>query len=447
MLDAVRSLGRRRLEPRALGEDGSLVAHLPYVTALRDDVLMLREGELMASFAVAGLGAATAESALVADLAEALQSVIAQASLDLGFILHRISTRAEPSSSPPLLADPFSFEVDRRWQAALGTMDLRERRSFVTVTLRPPKLLGIAGKLFGAGHRLTRRIERLDEVVAFLAETLSVTRPERLTLADGRWLGLLSALVTGRYEPMPAPASFRPLADLVASSSAAFAGDRFVVPGASTEDLRHGAVFSLKAYPASIHPGIFDTFDLGFDSVVTQSFTPIEQVDALARIRRVTRQMGAADDLASGRVGFGLHHATVAIFARDAAGLDEAAAQTRANMTVYTGQRSYGQDRAKAARNQALAARSELPCRGPEDRLPSRRRRRARCSAAARRRRRRCSARGRPHPASRPRSRATPPRSRHRRRSAPTCRCARHQSREASRPRRGSPRSRRDCGR
>lgn len=350
MLDAVRSLGRRRLEPRALGEDAGLAVHLPYVTALRDDVLMLRDGELMASFAVAGLGAATAESALVTDLAEALQSVIAQASLDLGFTLHRISTRAEPSLPPPLHADPFSFEVDRRWQAALGTMDLRERRSFVTVTLRPPKLLGVAGKLFGAGataerDRLTRRIERLDEVVAFLAETLSVTRPARLTLADGRWLGLLSALVTGRYEPMPKPEGFRPLADLVASSSVAFAGDRFVVPGASTEDLRHGAVFSLKAYPATTHPGIFDTFDLGFDSVVTQSFTPIEQVDALARIRRVTRQMGAADDaaaslraelieaaddLASGRVGFGLHHATVAIFARDAAGLDEAAAQTRA---------------------------------------------------------------------------------------------------------------------
>ena len=38
----------------------------------------------------------------------------------------------------------------------------------------------------------------------------------------------------------------------------------------------------------------------------------------------------AADDLASGRIGFGLHHASIAIFARDEAELDEAAAQVRA---------------------------------------------------------------------------------------------------------------------
>ena len=65
----------------------------------------------------------------------------------------------------------------------------------------------------------------------------------------------------------------------------------------------------------------------------------------MARIRRTVRQMGAADDaavslrgqlidaaddLASGRIGFGLHHASIAIFARDEAELDEAAAQVRA---------------------------------------------------------------------------------------------------------------------
>ena len=38
---------------------------------------------------------------------------------------------------------------------------------------------------------------------------------------------------------------------------------------------------------------------LGFDLVTTQSFTPMDQVDALARIRRTVRQMGAADDAAA----------------------------------------------------------------------------------------------------------------------------------------------------
>lgn len=350
MLDAVRSLGRRRLEPRGLGDDAVLVRHLPYVSAVSDDVLMLRDGEIAATFAVEGIAATTAESVLVDDVADAVQSVVAQATADLGFYLHRVSFIADTRLAPPLQADPFAFEVDRRWRQALAAMELREHRSFLTVVLRPQAILGVAARLFGAGRtaqrdRLARRIERLDEVVRFLMETLAIASPERLTIGDGRWLGLLRALVTGRYEPLPLPESFQPVADLIAGSSVAFEGDRFLAPGASTEDMRFGAIFSLKAYPASTAPGLFDHFDLGFDSVVTHSFTPIDQFDALARIRRTVRQMGAADDaaaslrgqlidaaddLGSGRIAFGLHHASVAIFARGEEELDEAAAQVRA---------------------------------------------------------------------------------------------------------------------
>lgn len=229
-------------------------------------------------------------------------------------------------------------------------MDLRERRSFVTVILRPRKLLGLTARLFGPGaqaerDRLRRRIDRLEDMVGFLMDALSVTRPDRLTFGDGRWYGLLRTLVTGIYEPMPMPDSFRPMADLIATPSVTFQGDQFFIPGASTEDMRFGTVFSLKAYPATTAPGIFDQFDLDFDSVVTHSFTPIEPFDALARIKRTVRQMGAADDsaaslraqlidaaddLASGRVSFGNHHASIVIFTRSEAELDEAAAQVRA---------------------------------------------------------------------------------------------------------------------
>jgi type IV secretion system protein VirB4 len=350
VLESVRSLARRRLEPRGAPDDAALIRHLPYVTALTDDVLMLRDGEIMATLAIDGIAAATAESALVGDVAEAVQAVVAQAAPALGFTLHRVSVLADTRLAAPLEADPFSYQVDRRWQAALAALELRERRSFLTVTLRPQKILGLSARLFGAGATaqrdlLARRIERLNETVAYLMETLAIAGSARLTVGDGRWLGLLRTLVTGRFEPTPLPQTFDPIANLVAGSSVRFEGDRFLVPGASTEDMRFGAVLSLKAYPATTAPGVFDPFDLEFDSVVTHSFTPIEQIDALARIRRTVRQMGAADDaaaslrgqlidaaddLASGRISFGLHHASIAVFARSEAQLDEAAAQVRA---------------------------------------------------------------------------------------------------------------------
>ncbi len=355
MFDLSPTRALRRLEPAGFRDDAFLARHLPYVAALTDDVLMLRDGELMATFAVEGLCAATGESAQVEDVAEAVQAILAQSQPDFGFYVHRLSCRAEPALPAPIRADAFSFEVDRRWQAALMGLDLRERRSFVTVILRPRKLLGLTARLFGPGaqaerDRLRRRIDRLEEMVTFLMDALALTRPDRLTFGDGRWYGLLRALVTGIHEPMPLPDSFRPVADLIATSAVTFQGDQFFIPGASTEDMRFGAVFSLKAYPAMTAPGIFDQFDLDFDSVLTQSFTPIEPFDALARIKRTVRQMGAADDsaaslraqlidaaddLASGRVSFGNHHASVVIFTRSEAELDEAAAQVRA-----TGQRA-----------------------------------------------------------------------------------------------------------
>ena len=351
MFDPDRSLARKMVEPHDPAEDGHLIRHLPYVTPVSDGVLMLRDGDLMATFAVDGLGADTAESALVSDVAEATQSVLAQATPELGYYMHRLSCLADPALAAPLYADPFSAAVDYRWQRALRGMGLRERRSFLSVVLRPRRMQGIVSKLIGPGKqaerdRLARRIDRLEEAVRFLMDALSLTRPERLTTGDGRWHGLLRALVVGLYEPMAIPKSFTPIADLIATSDVRFRGDHFFLPGASTDDMRWGAVFSLKDYPAVTAPGILDRLDQDCDSVLTHSFTPIDQVDALARIRRTVRQMSAADDaalslrgqlidaaddLASGRISFGNHHASMVIFTRDESALDTLSGQIRAS--------------------------------------------------------------------------------------------------------------------
>ena len=143
----------------------------------------------------------------------------------------------------------------------------------------------------------------------------------------------MRTLVTGRFEPIPLPQTFEPVANLVRGLERPLRGRP--LPRSGRLDRGHALRRGLlaQAYPASTAPGIFDHFDLDFDSVVTHSFTPIEQFEALARIRRTVRQMGAADDdaaslrgqlidaaddLASGRISFGLRtHASIAVFARD----------------------------------------------------------------------------------------------------------------------------------
>lgn len=104
-------------------------------------------------------------------------------------------------------------------------------------------------------------------------------------------------------------------------------------------------MFGVRRYPGFTEPGMLDRLASDLDMAISHSFTPVADLTALERIQRTVRQMAsaedaavslrdqleeAADDLASQRVGFGLHHASVAVFSRTARDLEEACAHIRA---------------------------------------------------------------------------------------------------------------------
>ena len=337
----------------------SLALNLPYVSALSDDVMLLRDGDVMASFAVDGIGAQTADAADVEALASAFSSLIAQQMPDVGFAIHRISHRTVPSLAPVaegvtvegegsvvgMAGDGpnFAEAIDRRWQDYLAVAGLRMRTTMVSITIRPSKVVGLFSRLGGSGRDaceegLRRRIARLNQIVTAFTDTLGSAKPRRLTVSDGEWLGLLRCLVGGEFTPVAPGRSFTPLGDLIATSDVHFDRDTFSVWGTHSGNARIGAMVTLKDYPSATWPGVLDGLDLASDTVVTNTFTPGDRVEALAKIQRVARQMAAADDAAvslrvqleqaaddqaSGRVAFGLHHATVAVFADTEQELDE----------------------------------------------------------------------------------------------------------------------------
>ncbi|MBM9595050.1 VirB4 family type IV secretion/conjugal transfer ATPase [Roseitranquillus sediminis] len=348
MLETKRGLGRRAVEPAGLTREHMLAAHLPYLSAVSDHVLMLRDGDVMASFIVRGVEAQTADRVLVDDVARAMSATIAQAAADVAFYVHRLSHGTEPAMLP-VEGTGFAAQIDRTWQATLRESGLRDRASMVTVIIRPPRLTGLWTKLTGGSKRdlhreRDRRVARLNEVMDNLMQALAATRPERLTLTDGRWLGMLRMALSGKYAPLTPGAFFTPLSNLLADSRVDFRGETFIVFGLDSADMRFGALFSLKKYPTETAPGFLDRLDLPADMVVTHSFTPIELVPALARVQRTSRQMSAADDaarsaqadlvqaaddLASGRISFGHHQATAMVVAKSEAELDALAAEIR----------------------------------------------------------------------------------------------------------------------
>lgn len=356
MLDTERGHSRKAVDPAGINSEQMLAKYLPYIAPVGDDVLMLRDGDVMASFAVTGIEATTTDEDVVREVATAMSDIVAQARPDVAFYVHRISNPADPSM-PAVEGEGFAAAVDREWQGELESMGLRERRIMVTVTVRPTALSGLWNKISGGSKKdlvsmREKRIARLNEVTNHLMGALRAAQPRRLTVSGGEWLGMLQTCSSGMYRPLTPGHEFRPLADLMATSRVDFRGDTFVVFGNDADEMRYGAIFTFKKYPTDTWAGFFDGLDLPCDTVVTHSFTPIEHVDALARVQKTFRQMGATDDaavtlreqlrdagdqLASGYISFGNHQASIMAVARTEKELDEIAARIRS-----AGQRTGG---------------------------------------------------------------------------------------------------------
>lgn len=350
MLEAPITHGIRRTTDKRLKRSERLVSGLPYLSAVDDVTLMLRNGDLMASFTVEGINADTIDSRHATELCNALSRFIAQQRGDVGYYVHRISVETQPSM-PPISGHLFNAEIDRRWQDYLRTVGLRDRVTVVTLIVRPPKkivkfLALFSGKDVYSRQEVAARALRLDQMIKTCMVGVSEAKPNRLGLSGGRWLGLLRTIVDGSNSRLTPGSKFVPVADMLATSQITFRGRVFECEGSHSEHRRFGTIVSVKDYPSDTYPGILDRLNLPYDMVVTQSFAPIDPISAQGKIARVRKQMRAAedaavsllaqleeaeDDVASGRVVFGDHHCSVALYCESLGELEQAMAHvTRA---------------------------------------------------------------------------------------------------------------------
>lgn len=323
-----------------------LASQIPYLSSVDDVTLISRDGDLIGAFVVEGINADTIDSRQTAELSNAFSRFIAQQRGNVGYYVHRISVAAPPNMLRALKGDAFNEEIDRRWQHYLETIGLRDRVTMITMVIRPPKKLTKLINMFGKKDTHSRdevaaRAIRLDQMIATCMVSLSEAKPRRLTVSDGQWLGMLRTLIDGSSGRLIAGKKFVPLADLLASSMIRFRGRVFECDNPNPGLKRYGTVISVKDYPTETYPGILDRLNLPYDTVVSQSFTPIDNLTAQGKIARVRKQMSAAedaavslmaqlevaeDDVASGRVVFGDHHCSIAVFCETREELEEAMA-------------------------------------------------------------------------------------------------------------------------
>ncbi|MDH6298780.1 type IV secretion system protein VirB4 [Agrobacterium fabrum] len=343
MLEAPATHATKQTTDKSIRRSEMLVGDLPYLSVINDTTLMLRNGDLMASFAVEGINADTMDARHTVELCDSLSRFIAQQRTDVGYYVHRISVETQPRITP-VSGHPFNQEVDRRWQEYLQTVGLRDRVTMVTLVIRPPRRITkfvslFSGKDVYSREEITARAVRLDQMIKTCMVGLNEAKPARLKVSDGRWLGLLRTAIDGSDVKLIPGAKFVPVSDRLATSQISFQGRVFECHGAGR--VRFGTIVSVKDYPNETYPGILDRLNLPYDTVVTQSFTPIDAISAQGKISRVRKQMRAAedaavsllaqleeaeDDVASGRVVFGEHHCSIALFCDSRAELEQAMA-------------------------------------------------------------------------------------------------------------------------
>lgn len=332
---------------RAATLESHLSEHLPFVAFHERDMIVLREGDLMATLRLDGLSALTTPDVDLDALKRAVAAIIAQTGNAFGFYIHRVAVPQEVGL-PAIPGENFAAEIDRRWQRHLHTLAPKTPRLYLSILRRPD--IGARIPLLGALAKRTwvkdkaARARELNEVAGFFETALSAARPIRLTRDGGEWLGFLGALLSGRFVPIAAPCSFLPLAHCLGTCRATFETDMVRIDCATTGRTRLGALFSIKSYPALTDVTVMDGLDLPLDIVLTNSFTPIPANIMAERIQRIVRQMRAADDAAvslrdqlleaaddqeAGRIAFGDHHLSIAVYAETREMLEHAAAEIK----------------------------------------------------------------------------------------------------------------------
>lgn len=325
---------------------------LPYAALWNDHTLLLRDGALMQSIAVAGLPFETSDADQLNHML-AVREVMLRSALDARFVLyHHIIRRKVVVDLPGDFPDPFSRELDRQWQARLGQRQLFVNEQFLTLVRRPPR-----GKT-GWPEKVARWFNRQDNTAdpAALRDLEAATGALLANLGPygARLLGayatphgvcsepleLLSALYNGEMRPVIAPPAGTQPGHHIPYARISFALDAMEVQAPAQHSL--AAILSVKDYPATTRAGLIDgMLRLPGEAVLTESYAPSdtqiarERIDLALRRLRATdddtaterrEMLGAKDALVSGQTGFGDHHLTLLVRAATLTALNGAVA-------------------------------------------------------------------------------------------------------------------------
>ncbi|MEN1957522.1 VirB4 family type IV secretion/conjugal transfer ATPase [Luteimonas changyuni] len=346
----------------AVAADAAVGGFVPLSSHVAADVVKTTGGDYLLAWRLGGLPFVGREEWDLehrhATFNRMLQTLRAPDFANVAFWTHDIRRRKRIDGGGRF-AGMFNQALSDAYFASLSEKESLQNDLYLTMLYRPV----VAGRRLVERSADPRRlaaaeqqaVDRVHELAGSVEAVLKDYSPERLCIYEGdngvafsRLLELYAYVLNRVSEPVPVLSA--PIADYLPVSRVTFSartGD-FVVATPSGKH-HYGAILNIKEYTDATWPGILNGLKyLGFEYVLTQSFSPMGRQDALRILDRTKGMMvssgdravsqiveldQAMDELASGNFVLGEYHFSLAVHAENQALLSRHLADARAELS------------------------------------------------------------------------------------------------------------------
>lgn len=330
--------------------EASISGFIPYTRHIDDTTLKTKEGYLLKILKIEGLPFETSDQVDINMRKNVRATFLRGLSNSRFAIYHHIIRREEIRSLDGIFESDWCRTLDQAYQKRLSTKRMFVNEQYITIVRRPAQ--GAIGLIAEIGKALSASVDKenqraqeqeslkaLNEAVSNLLTTLAPYRPTLLGLRpseDGvivsEPLSFLSYLIN--LEPASVRQPRAGIDQYLPRKRIFFGKETFEMRGAAQDDVKLGAILSLKEYADGTGPGMLDgLLRLPHEFIITQSYGFIDRQASLTAMRETKRKMiageqgatsleddldNAIDDLSSGRSTFGEHHLTVTAIGKTA---------------------------------------------------------------------------------------------------------------------------------
>ena len=331
----------------------SIESFIPYSRHLNDTTLKTKAGYLLKIIKVEGLPFETSDQVDL-DSRKNIRATLLRGISNSRFAIYQHTIRRQVFDQLDSHFDnQFCGDLDRTYQKKLSTKKMFVNEQYITIIRRPAKSkIGLISELsrtlfskVDKDHQKQNEAENLralNEAVNNILSTLKPYKPKLLSVQKddhgfySENLSFLSYLINFENKKVRLPE--QSIASYLPEKRISFGRETFELRGAAPNDIKLGAVLSVKEYASTTGAGMLDNLlALPHEFILCQSFGFVDRQTSLAAMNEAERKMiatesgaeslildiqDARNDLASGLSTFGEHHISLTVHAPDKDRLD-----------------------------------------------------------------------------------------------------------------------------